>query len=505
MISLFAKEIEVDEDDKATNISLFSIGRPHMRAFHFSWLSFLTAFTGWFAVPPLIATISKDLTLSDADVANANLTSVSATIGARLAVGPLCDRYGPKRVMAALLIMGAISTSLIGLVSSGTGLIIIRFFIGILGATFVPCQFWTTKMFSSNVVGTANALAGGWGNMGGGLTYLIMPQLFNGFALVLPVHLAWRVAFVIPAAMCILVGLLDYFITDDCPQGDWLELRKKNNAAAHSKSTDPIVPVINETFNVPSDTEKVAEKQKDLDTVAPDAADVSSQSQTSETTKKTFASSFFEVLKDFIIVFKDPTVSILMIQYFCTFGLELAVDNVIGTFFRVQFGLDQTTSGMLGSIFGLMNIFSRASGGFFSDWINSVIGNGVVGRILAQQIIIFLEGITLISFSFAAKSSLGAAIAVLVLFSYFVQAGCGTTFSLAPFVNPQHYGLLTGLIGAGGNVGGLVFGYVFKAYAKDYAGAFRTIGIVVLCVSFLSMLTKVQGKMLWMLFTKKSN
>jgi NNP family nitrate/nitrite transporter-like MFS transporter len=45
-----------------------------------------------------------------------------------------------------------------------------RFVIGILGATFVPCQFWATQMFSPNVVGAANALAGGWGNMGGGIT-----------------------------------------------------------------------------------------------------------------------------------------------------------------------------------------------------------------------------------------------------------------------------------------------------------------------------------------------
>jgi NNP family nitrate/nitrite transporter-like MFS transporter len=150
-----------------------------------------------------------------------------------------------------------------------------------------------------------------------------------------------------------------------------------------------------------------------------------------------------------------------------------------------------------------MNIFSRASGGFFADWLNPIVGNGVLGRILAQQIILLLEGISLIAFSFS-TGSLTSAIAVMVLFSYFVQAGCGTTFSLAPFVNRTHYGLLTGLVGAGGNLGGVIFNFVFKHYGeKDTEGAFRVIGIVVFIVSLLSMVTKVEGKMLWMLFAKK--
>lgn len=57
-----------------------------------------------------------------------------------------------------------------GLVTTPKGLIALRFFIGILGASFVPCQVWCTGFFDKNVVGTANALAGGWGNSGGGIT-----------------------------------------------------------------------------------------------------------------------------------------------------------------------------------------------------------------------------------------------------------------------------------------------------------------------------------------------
>jgi nitrate/nitrite transporter NarK len=42
-----------------------------------------------------------------------------------------------------------------------------------LQACFVCCQYWCTAMFSPNVVGTANAFSGGWGNLGGGATQLV--------------------------------------------------------------------------------------------------------------------------------------------------------------------------------------------------------------------------------------------------------------------------------------------------------------------------------------------
>src|SRR2546425_5471931 len=147
-------------------INLFSIGKPHMRAFHLSWISFLTAFTGWFSIAPLLPTIKNDLKLTPAQVNDSNLTSIASTIVFRVLIGPLCDRFGPKRIMAGLLAISAIPVGLCGLVTSVNGFITVRFFILVIGATFVPCQFLTTQMISSSVVGSANALVGRWGNMG---------------------------------------------------------------------------------------------------------------------------------------------------------------------------------------------------------------------------------------------------------------------------------------------------------------------------------------------------
>jgi MFS transporter, NNP family, nitrate/nitrite transporter len=108
--------------------------------------------------------------MSQNQVANSNIMALTGTLVMRLVAGPLCDRYGPRLVFAGSLLAGAVPTALAGLVKTPTGLIVLRFFIGILGASFVPCQVWSTGFFDKNVVGTANALAAGWGNSGGGIT-----------------------------------------------------------------------------------------------------------------------------------------------------------------------------------------------------------------------------------------------------------------------------------------------------------------------------------------------
>ena len=114
--------------------------------------------------------IKADLKLMDTEVANSSVIAVTATFFVRVFVGPLVDRYGPRRVMVAILILGAIPSALAGTAYNAVTLNVLRFFIGLLGATFVPCQAWTSTFFDRNCVGTANALVGGWGES---LTFVI--------------------------------------------------------------------------------------------------------------------------------------------------------------------------------------------------------------------------------------------------------------------------------------------------------------------------------------------
>jgi NNP family nitrate/nitrite transporter-like MFS transporter len=200
-------------------------------------------------------------------------------------------------------------------------------------------------------------------------------------------------------------------------------------------------------------------------------------------------------VKVYLATLVNPNVLILVLQYACCFGVELAVDGALTYFFysRKNFDLDEKTAGMIASIFGLMNIFSRATGGFISDFANEKMG--MRGRLLAQFLVLFFEGLFLFVFSYTVNN-LAEAIVVLVLFSYFTQAGCGTSFGIVPFVDPRVMGAVSGLVGAGGSVGGVAFTALFKAYAFDSPRPFMILGIIVMIISLTTMLLRINGTML---------
>ena len=94
---------------------------------------------------------------------------------ARLVVGWLCDRIGPRRAFSGLLMLGSIPVMTIGLANNYETFLLFRLAIGVIGAAFVITQYHTSVMFAPNIVGTANATSAGWGNLGGGVTQMAMP------------------------------------------------------------------------------------------------------------------------------------------------------------------------------------------------------------------------------------------------------------------------------------------------------------------------------------------
>ena len=148
-----------------------------MRAFHCSWWTLFVAFFIWFAIAPLLPEVKDSLMISEKDIWTSNISSVAGTIIMRFILGPLCDKYGARILMSYVLMGASIPCACIGLANSAASLAIIRFFIGLGGSTFVMCQYWSTSMFTKEVAGTANALVGEWGNLGGGVTQLVMGSI----------------------------------------------------------------------------------------------------------------------------------------------------------------------------------------------------------------------------------------------------------------------------------------------------------------------------------------
>src|SRR5690606_31588911 len=101
---------------------------------------------------------------------------------------------------------------LIGLSNSYESFLLFRLGIGVIGASFVITQYHTSVMFAPKIVGTANALSAGWGNLGGGVTQMVMPLLFSAFVgLGYLDSSAWRLAMVVPGAALFIMAFVYYF------------------------------------------------------------------------------------------------------------------------------------------------------------------------------------------------------------------------------------------------------------------------------------------------------
>jgi len=205
-----------------------------MRAFHCSWWGFFIAFFIWFSISPLLSEIKVTLNLTKEQLWTSSVVGVGGTIFMRFVLGPLCDKFGPRTLMAVVLCLASIPTACTGAVNSAGGLAVLRLFIGIAGGTFVMCQYWTTRMFTKEVAGTANALVGGWGNLGGGVTQLVMGSaLFPLFKSIYggDATKAWRTVCIVPAVVAFATGIVIYLISDDAPKGNFKEMKQNGTMA----------------------------------------------------------------------------------------------------------------------------------------------------------------------------------------------------------------------------------------------------------------------------------
>jgi NNP family nitrate/nitrite transporter-like MFS transporter len=355
---------------KAQSIPILNPFDPYGRTFFFSTFGFMVAFLSWYAFPPLLTkTIKKDLHLSQNEVANSNILALVATLLVRLIIGPLCDRFGPRLCFAGILLAGAVPTAMAGLTTNGVGLLTLRFFIGILGASFVPCQVWSTGFFDKNVVGSANALAAGIGNAGGGITYFVMPAIFDSLVKdrgYTP-HRAWRIAFVVPFILIVTMALGMIFLCEDTPAGSWADRNKVPQAALEQASIEgKIVDATGRFTDVPTEAKPPSTSGSSIEKKIEDPEsnsineDIYSTAQGEVIQTPTFKEAARVIFSWQCIMLAAP--------YGCSFGAELSINSILGAYYSKNFPhLGQTNSGRWAAMFGLLNLVCRPTGGFVAD------------------------------------------------------------------------------------------------------------------------------------------
>lgn len=217
-----------NQSHKATKLKLLSFARPHMRCFHGSWM-FFVAFFIWFSIAPLLPVVQKSWNLTAADIWTYNIFSVAGAVVIRFLIGPLCDKYGAKTMMTRLIALCTIPFVLTGTVNSLIGLCEIRTLISLIGGTFVTGQYWATYIFTKNVAGTTMAVSGGWRVVGSGASNLLMGSII--FPLCKTISngdedTAWRMSFIFPAILALFTALYFFQYSDDCPFGNYKDIKK---------------------------------------------------------------------------------------------------------------------------------------------------------------------------------------------------------------------------------------------------------------------------------------
>jgi hypothetical protein len=98
-------------------------------------------------------------------------------------------------------------------------------------------------MFNVRIVGTANAIAAGWGNMGGGATHFIMPLIYEGIKHHVPGYQAWRWAFFVPGGIYVLFGLLTLALGQEHASGkDYRTLKKVGGSSCSCVDATAAIP-----------------------------------------------------------------------------------------------------------------------------------------------------------------------------------------------------------------------------------------------------------------------
>ncbi|NPT56985.1 MFS transporter [Paraburkholderia elongata] len=388
--------------DKATRIELFSLRTAPMRAFHLTWMAFFVCFFAWFACAPLMPLIKSEFGLSVDQVANINIAAVAVTILVRLVIGPLCDRYGPRKVYCGLMLAGVFPVLGAALSSGYESFLLCRLCIGAVGASFVITQYHTSMMFAPNVVGTANATTAGWGNAGAGAAQALVPLLLAAvMALGAAQSSAWRLALVVPGLAMPVMAIFYWRFTQDCPQGNFAELRARGIAIDGGK-------------------------------------------------KGGWAS--------FRAACANYRVWMLFTTYAACFGVEVFIHNVAAIYYVDHFHLSLKAAGIAAGSFGLLALFARALGGWLSD--KAAARRGLDVRATLLFLLIVGEGLGLVGFAHA--DSIALAVIAMLVFGLFTHMACGATYALVPFIDRKALGGVAGVIGAGGNVGAVAAGFLMK-------------------------------------------
>ncbi|HEY9607216.1 MAG TPA: NarK family nitrate/nitrite MFS transporter [Allocoleopsis sp.] len=458
--------------------------RGRYRILHLTWFAFFLTFVCWFNFAPFATTIQKDLHLTPDQIKSLLICNLALTIPARIIIGMLLDRFGPRVTFSALLMFAAVPCLATAMSQDFTQLVLSRLLMGIVGAGFVVGIRMVAEWFPPKEIGIAEGIYGGWGNFGAFGAEFALPSIALGTAFIAGGHTNWRFAIMLTGIVTAAYGFIYLLKAQDTPAGKAYR-RPKRSGAMEVTSAKSFWAMCLSNFGLIFALGLLAWRlaQPKLHFLNTSQMYVIWGLLALLYAFQTYKA--WQVNREVITGIKtySPSeryqfrqVAILEFCYVVTFGSELAVVSMLPAFFEHTFSLSHVMAGMIAASYPFMNLISRPSGGFISDrlgsrkWTMTIIAAGVgVGYLLAHGI--------------HSTWPLPFAIAITMLSAYFAQAGCGSTYGIVPLIKKEITGQISGNVGAYGNFGGVIFLTIFSL--TDAPTLFATMGVAALICSFL--------------------
>ena len=450
-------------------LNIFNLGKQNIRILHYTWFAFFMTFVVWLGLGPMMPFIKETLGLTDQQAKVLLILNVGMTIPARIVVGMLVDKLGPKIMYTSILVLGGSISIVFAWADSYETLAILRFLSGFIGAGFVVGIRMISEWFPARQTGFAQGIYGGWGNFGSAGAAMSLPFIAASFN---DSGDGWRYAITFASMMAIAYGSLYYFIVSNTPKGSTYFKPKKTGAMEVTSGFDLALYIV---MNIPLFlalavlTWKLS-KMGLINEIATYSIYV--------LLMMIYAIQVWKIWQVNAPILKKPIpeiqrypfkqVAILDWAYMVTFGTELAVVSMLAMFYVSWFELPNVTAALLAGIYPFINLFARPGGGWISDKI---------GR--KSTLAIAFSGIT-VSFlllSFVSKEwSVYLVAGITIIAGIFSQAGSGAVYAMVPLIQRRMTGQIAGMAGAFGNVGAVIFLTVNSLV--DYNQFFLFIAIV---------------------------
>ena len=436
--------------------SLFRVRNKEIQALHLTWIAFFICFYVWFNMAPLASSMlaSADWLTRD-DLRLFAIANVALTIPARILVGMALDKWGPRRVFSVLMVSMAIPTFVFAFGDTREQLFVSRLVLSSVGASFVVGIHMTALWFKPRDIGFAEGFYAGWGNFGSAAAAMTIPTIA---LLIYGGPDGWRWAIATSGAIMGLYGVFYWFAITDGPHKDSHKKPRKATALEVSSWRDLVllclftVPMVGVLSIVVYRLQLMGYVDGMTAAICYGAIAVIVAYQVWLAIKVNVPILKKGIPEDDRYPFSS--VAALNLTYFANFGAELAVVSMLPMFFQETWGLTAVAAGMIASTFAFVNLFARPMGGLVSDRMGT--------RRFVMLAYMFGIGVGFALMGLMNSSwPLIIAIAITIGCSFFVQGAEGATFGIIPSIKRRVTGQIAGMAGAYGNVGAVVYLFIF--------------------------------------------